>query len=292
MQIIKFTKKLIVLCLVIAMGVGVGYFSVFTLDETEKAAAFEFGKPKRNYLEAGIHTKFPWETLVRVNGRWMMYDSKTMEIITRDKKTLAIDDCSLWRITDPIVFLQTVQTIDGAQHTLDEIIYSILRAELGKNKLKEVVKEKRSEILALVTKKSAEALTEYGITTTMVRLNKVDLPDENKEAVYKRMIAERGRQAEKYRSEGNEEATKITSGSDLKCKKILADAKMEAKGIKGAAEAEVTKIWNDSFGSNLEFFKLYLALDTAKKSMGPDSGTVKKFILTGDELHLAPLFQK
>ena len=157
--------------------------------------------------------------------------------MTKDKKNLVLDNYAKWRISDPLKFLQTVGAENGASSRLDDIIYSELRVELGKYDLIEIVASHREQIMEKVTENSNTKALEYGIKVIDVRIKRADLPQENEKAVFERMRAERKRQANKYRSEGAEEALKITAQTDKEKVIILAEAYEKSEKIKGDCRA-------------------------------------------------------
>jgi membrane protease subunit HflC len=240
----------------------------FTVDETEVVLVTELGKFKRSIEEPGLHWKLPFIQQLRVyDSRLLNYDATPAEILTRDKKNLVIDNYARWRIADPLVFYQRVGTIQGAQSRLDDIIFSELREELAKDTQSDIIDAHRQEIMAAVTKKSAEKAKEYGIDLPDVRIKRADLPREVEESVYARMASERARIAKRYRSEGAEEAAKIRAETDKQRAIILAEANREAEETRGKAEAEAVTIYAAAYQQDPEFYTFLRTLDTYRASL-------------------------
>ena len=170
-----------------------------------------------------------------------------------------------WKIVDPLQFLKTVQAIPTAKSRMDDIVYSELRRELGTHDMVEIITENREEIMDVVTKASNEATLSYGISVIDVRIRRVDLPSENEESIYARMEAERKRQANKFRSEGSEEAQKIRAATDRDKTIILADAYKEAEKIRGEGDAKAVQVYAKSYSADPKFYEFVRTLDAYKK---------------------------
>ena len=194
----------------------IGLTTIFIVDETEQVVILQFGKPVRTITEPGINFKvpFPIQEKIIFDDRLLEYDSPPEEILSQDKKTLIVDNYIRWKIVDPLQFLKTVQAIPTALSRMDDIVYSELRQELGTHDMVEIITENREQLMEEVTQASNEATMEYVISVVDVRIRRVELPAENEESIFARMDAERKRQANKYRSEGEEEAQKIRAATD------------------------------------------------------------------------------
>ena len=244
-----------------------GLTTVFIVDETEQVVILAFGKPVRTITEPGINMKvpFPLQEKIRFDDRLLEYDSPPEEILSKDKKTLIVDNYVRWRIVDPLQFLKTVQAIPTALSRMDDIVYSELRRELGTHDMVEIITENREKLMEIVTFNSNKATLDYGIEVLDVRIRRVDLPAENEESIYARMEAERNRQANKFRSEGEEEAQKIRASTDRDKTIILADAYKEAEGIRGEGDAKAVEIYANAYSADPKFYEFVRTLDTYKK---------------------------
>ncbi len=244
-----------------------GLTTVFIVDETEQVVILAFGKPVRTITEPGINMKvpFPLQEKIKFDDRLLEYDSPPEEILSKDKKTLIVDNYVRWRIVDALQFLKTVQAIPTALSRMDDIVYSELRRELGTHDMVEIITENREKLMEIVTFNSNKATLDYGIEVLDVRIRRVDLPAENEESIYARMEAERNRQANKFRSEGEEEAQKIRASTDRDKTIILADAYKEAEGIRGEGDAKAVEVYANAYSADPKFYEFVRTLDTYKK---------------------------
>jgi membrane protease subunit HflC len=244
----------------------VGLSTVFTVDETRQVVILQFGEPVRIIKTPGLYFKLPAPLQVaqRFDDRLLEYDVAPEEILSKDKKSLIVDNYVRWRIVDPLLFLQTVQTEPIAKTRIDDIVYSELRRELGTHNMSEIITESREIIMEKVTRESAIATKPYGIEVVDVRLKRVDLPQNNEQSIYRRMQAERIRQANKFRSEGEEESQKIKASTDKDKTIILATAYKEAEEVKGEGEAKAVDIHARAFSKDPDFYEFYRTLETYK----------------------------
>ena len=241
--------------------------TVFTVDETRQVVILQFGEPVRIIKTPGLHFKLPAPVQVaqQFDDRLLEYDVPPEEILSQDKKSLIVDNYVRWRIIDTLLFLQTVQTEPIEKTRIDDIVYSELRRELGTHDMSEIITENREIIMKKVTKESAIATKPYGIEVVDVRLKRVDLPQNNEESIYRRMQAERIRQANKFRSEGEEESQKIKASTDKDKTIILANAYKEAEEVKGEGEAKAVDIYARAFSKDPDFYEFYRTLEAYKK---------------------------
>ena len=244
----------------------VGLSTVFTVDETRQVVILQFGEPVRIIKTPGLYFKLPppLQIAQRFDDRLLEYDVPPEEILSKDKKSLIVDNYVRWRIIDPLLFLQTVQTEPIAKTRIDDIVYSELRRELGTHNMSEIITESRELIMEKVTRESATATKPYGIEVVDVRLKRVDLPQNNEQSIYRRMQAERIRQANKFRSEGEEESQKIKASTDKDKTIILATAYKEAEEVKGEGEAKAVDIYARAFSKDPDFYEFYRTLETYK----------------------------
>ena len=265
----------------IAAVVGI-YLSAYTIDEKEQAIVLEFGRPVGEVVtDAGLHFKFPWRQLVKLEKRILEYDAEPKAILSLDKKRLEVDNYGRWRILDPLTFYKAVRTINGGLSRIDPIVYSELRVELGKHNLTEIVDKRREKIMEIVTLKAQEKLKEYGIDMIDVRIKRADLSQENEKAVFDRMIAERERQAKQYRSEGEEEALKIRAETDKEKTIILAESYKQSQEIRGEGDAKAVEIYADAFKSDPNFYEFTRTLETYQKVI---DGKTTLILSTNSEL--------
>lgn len=270
----KYSIGILVLAALFALS------TMIIVDETEQIVILQFGKPVRTIKDPGLNWKLPvpFQTSNSFEKRLLEYDVPPEEILSKDKKSLIIDNYVRWRIVDPLLFLQTVKAVPTAKTRLDDIVYSELRQELGTHDMVEIITETRELIMEKVTKASNEETSKYGIEVIDVRIRRVDLPRENEASIYARMEAERKRQANKFRSEGEEEAQKIRAATDRDKTVILAEAYKKSQLIRGEGEAKALDIYAASYSKDSEFFEFTRTLETYEKVI--DNKTT--LVLPGD----------
>jgi len=258
-------KKVTSIVLLVVIVIGINMI-LFTVDETQLVIITQLGKYIKTVDEPGLHFKIPlMQTVHYFDKRWLEYDAAPAEILTRDKKTLVVDNYARFRIVEPLKFYQTVRDEAGAQARLDDVIYSELREELARHDFSEIIDLRREAIMDTVAKRSDEKAAQYGIKIVDVRIKRADLAEEVKASVYGRMRAERERIAKKYRSEGREEATKIRAETDKQKVFILAEAYRKAQEIKGEGDARAIKIYARAFKKDTEFYSFVRTLEAYKK---------------------------
>ena len=257
----KFSIGILVLVALFALS------TMIMVDETEQIVILQFGKPVRTIKDPGLNWKFPapFQTSNSFEKRLLEYDVPPEEILSKDKKSLIIDNYVRWRIVDPLLFLQTVRAVPTAKTRLDDIVYSELRQELGTHDMVEIITETRELIMEKVTKASNEETSKYGIEVIDVRIRRVDLPRENEASIYARMEAERKRQANKFRSEGEEEAQKIRAATDRDKTVILAEAYKKSQLIRGEGEAKALDIYAASYSKDSDFYEFTRTLEIYEK---------------------------
>ena len=256
----------------LALVIALASMSMFTVHITQSAVLLELQKPKEIITEPGLYFKIPFIQKVRYFSKQLLdNDSPPAEVITRDKKNLLIDNFSLWRITNPLKFLETVRSINGARARLDDIVYSELRVEIGTHDLHAAVTESREEIMAKVTRESSVKATEYGIELVDVRVKRIDLPPEIANSIFNRMRTERERIAKEYRSEGNEESTKIRAQTDKEKTILIAEAYKEEQTVRGEGDAKAIKVYADALQKDPKFYSFIRSMEAYKNSLKTDT---------------------
>lgn len=248
------------------------YMSMFTVHMTQSAILLQLGKPVKTITEPGLHLKIPFLQQVKYFSNQLLdLDSAPAELITKDKKNLLIDNFSMWRIVDPLRFLETVRDERGAKSRLDDIIYSELRVEMGTHNLTDIVTNTRGEIMEKVTKESAKKAEEYGISLIDVRIKRADLPPEIANSIFNRMRTERERIAREYRSEGKEEATKIRAETDKEKVILMANAYEKEQILRGEGDGISTKIYAEAFQKDPSFYSFIRSMQAYKSSLKSDT---------------------
>ena len=246
--------------------------SMFTVHMTQNAVVLELSKPKEIITESGLYFKLPFVQKVRYFSKQLLdNDSSPTEVITKDKKNLLVDNFTMFRIVDPLKFLETVRGERGARARLDDIVYSELRVEIGTHDLHDVVTETRNAIMAKVTEEANIKAAEYGIEVVEVRIKRTDLPPEVANSIFNRMRTERERIAMEYRSEGKEEATKIRAETDKEKTILVAQAYKEEQIVRGEGDARATKIYADAYSKDQKFYTFMRSMEAYKNSLKTDT---------------------
>lgn len=240
--------------------------TVFTIGEREQGLIIQLGNPKRILKEPGLYFKLPVvQNLVRFDKRVLTTDAQTAEYLTLDKKRVLVDHVSRWRIQEPLEFYRTVRDEERAMARLDDLISARLRQETAKHNFLDFVREKREEIMEIVTKDTKETAKSFGIEVLDVRIKGLDLPKEVQASVFARMRAERERIAKRYRAEGDERAREIRAGADREREIILATAYEISQKLSGEGDALAAAIYAQAFGQDSEFYAFTRRLQTYEK---------------------------
>lgn len=272
----KYVKLTIALTAIFAVFV-ILIANVFIVKENEYRVVRQFGEIKRIIENPGINMKIPFIQSVMVLPKSQMtYNVSEAEINTKDKKRIIIDNYAVWRITNPGEMIANARNIVNAEGRMEEYIYSVVRTELGQLDYVDVVNDENSSRGSLndrVTKRVNELLAEgnFGIEVVDVRMKRIDLPEENEQSIYTRMISERQSTAQKYLSEGDADKRRIEAETDREVRQMLATAEKEAALIHAEGEGEAAKIYNDAFSKDPEFYELYRTLQSYSKTIGEDT---------------------
>jgi len=287
------TQQKKVLVAAIAGGLLLVYLTFYSTRETEFALITQFGRPVRTVVNAGLHVKWPFQSILRFDRRLRVYNPRPAEFLTRDKKNLVIENYVAWRIEDPDLFVKSVGDTASAEMRLHDIIWSGLSAALGTLDLESLVSASEDKVQAaamldmLTTHADLKALEQYGIRVVDVRIKRLNLPEQNKQSVFARMRAERGRIAMQYRAEGEEQALVIRANADREKEAILSAAYKDAETIRGEGDAQATRIYGEAYSKNPHFYKLVRTLESYKKVLD-DKTTI---ILNSDSALLKVLTQ-
>ncbi|WP_449621162.1 protease modulator HflC [Robertmurraya sp. Marseille-Q9965] len=253
------------------------FTNLFVVKEGEYKVIRQFGEVVRIDDTPGITYKIPFiQTVTTLPKYQMTYDVKEAEINTKDKKRVLIDNYAIWRIEDPKKMISNARTVVNVETRMQEFIYSVVRAELGQLNYDEIINDKKSSRGSLndqITDKVNELLANdnYGIVVTDVRIKRTDLPAENEQSVFTRMISERQSTAQDYLSQGDARKNTIEAETDKKVKEMLAKASAEAEIIRAQGEAEAAKIYNGAFSKDPEFYSLFRTLESYKKTINDET---------------------
>ena len=259
----------------IAVVIVLTLSAAFIVDQREQVLVLQFGDPKRVIREPGLNFKIPFiQQVVRFDKRLLDYDNAPDEVIAADQKRLVVDAFARYHIIDPLKFYQTVGSEALLRPRLGSAINSTLRQVLGTAPLQQVVSEKRGSLMLDIRNiVRREALT-FGIQVEDVRIKRADLPDENSEAIYRRMQTERQQEAAELRAKGAEEAQKIRAEANRQKVVIVAEAERDSQILRGDGEGEMNRIFAEAFGRDPEFFSFYRSMQAYEAALGADDTTM------------------
>ncbi|MDH5301858.1 MAG: protease modulator HflC [Gammaproteobacteria bacterium] len=253
--------------ILVVVGV-IASFSMFTVDEREKAIMFRLGEIVQTEFEPGLHFKLPIVNNVRkFDSRILTLDSAPEEYLTSEKKNVNVDSFVKWRIVNASAFYKTMGGDERRAGTrIEQIIKDGLRNEVGKRTIQEAVSGERGQIMNNIQINGNRQVKDFGIEIVDVRIKRIDLPKGVSESVYRRMEAERAQVAKDFRSRGAEESERIRADSDRQREIIVAEAYRDAEQIRGQGDAKATKIFAMAHNKDPEFYAFYRSLDAYRAS--------------------------
>ena len=281
---------------------------VMIVNEYDQVVLTEFGQPVGEArTEAGLYFVMPWYQRHTFSKRLLRWDGERSQIPTKDKRFIHVDTTARWQIIDPLKFLQSVRNYSGAQTRLDDVIDSEVRRTISENDLIEAVRTD-SELKRLpgeatkttsdlrisfgrtvlqdriVTRARAQTRKEFGIDLIDIRIKRINYIEEVQVSIYNRMIAERKKVAEQYRSVGKGMAAQIRGRMEKELKKIRSTAYRAAREIEGEADAEATRIYAEAYSQDAEFYAFLQTLETYDAALGRKrkKGTGTTLLMTTD----------
>ena len=299
---------LISLIVIVVLAVPLALSTFYAVYEGEQVVITEFGRPVgQPIVTAGLKVKTPFiQQIHRFEKRILEWDGSPNQIPTKDKKFIWLDTTARWRIKDALKFYQALGTEQFAQSRLDDVIDSAARDLVTAQLLIEVVRDSnrvlsldtevleedegqtgepleeiqigRDQITQMILEKVQETVPQFGIELVDVRVKRINYVDEVRQKVFDRMISERQRISEKYKSEGAGEAADIMGQKQKELERIQSEAYKEAEQIKGGADAQAIQIYAEAHGQDPEFFAFIQTLETYRQTTGAST----KLILTTD----------
>ena len=274
MKTIKKTLLVIILFAALILGTS----SIVVTYENEYSLIRQFGKIDHVVSEAGISFKIPFlQSVDKLPKQTLLYDLPASDVITSDKKTMICDSYILWHITDPQKFAQTLNSsVSNAENRLDTIVYNSTKNVISSIPQDDVISGRDGELSAAIMANIGTSLEQYGIELLSFETKQLDLPSDNKAAVYERMISERDNIAATYTAEGNSEAQIIRNSTDMEITVMLSEAEKEAEILVAEGEAEYMRILADAYNdpSKTEFYSFVRSLDALKASLKGNNKTV------------------
>lgn len=272
------TVKNIILIAFIFILLIIGGSSIVVTQENEYTLIRQFGKVDHVVSDAGISFRIPFiQTVDKLPKQTLLYDLSASDVITGDKKTMITDSYILWHITDPLKFAQTLNSsITNAEGRLDTIVYNATKNIISSMSQEDVISGRDGELSAAVMTSIGNSLEQYGIELLAFETKHLDLPGDNKAAVYERMISERDNIAATYTAEGNSEAQIIRNTTDREVTVMISEAEKQAEILIAEGEAEYMRILSEAYAdpSRTEFYSFVRSLDAIKITMTGDNKTL------------------
>ena len=267
--------------LVLLIALVVAYSTFFTVYQTRQALVVRLGQPVRVITEPGLNAKIPFiDAVIYIDKRILAIESPAQEVIASSQdrsdaaipraaqagERLVVDAFARYRITDPLKFYQTVGP-DGASSQLSILLNSALRRVLGAATLADAVRNRREALMMQMREQLDRDAQPFGIEIVDVRIRRVDLPEQNSQAVYQRMQTERQREAAEFRAQGSQKSQEIRARADRDVTVLLAEATSQAENIRGQGDAERNRIFADAYGKDTDFFSFYRTMQAYERSM-------------------------
>jgi membrane protease subunit HflC len=285
----SFLKVLIIALVVIAIMVLSSGF--YVVHQNEYVTVRRFGKIIAIEKEPGLHFKVPVvDDTQSISAKVVLYDIPASDVITKDKKSMITDTYVLWKVSDPRKYVQTLNAIEArAEERIEASVYNATKNAISSMTQDEVIESRGDVLTGLITNDANSDMDGYGIQIVKAEIKALDLPDDNRTAVYERMISERNNIAASYTADGESEAKKIRTKTDNEIVVSVSEAEAEAEKIIAEGEAEYMKILSGIYNTTerAELYTFVRALDAAKKSMKGE----KTLILSADS-PLAEIFNK
>jgi membrane protease subunit HflC len=251
----------VVTLILLLLVVIVGYSSIFTVSQTEQALVVRLGRPVDVVSEPGLNFKAPFiDTVISIDKRILDLENPSQEVIASDQKRLVVDAFARYRIKNPLRFYQSIGSIQAANIQLTTLLNAALRRVLGEVTFINVVRDERETLMTRIRDQLDREADQYGIEVVDVRIRRADLPEQNSQAVYKRMQTEREREAQEFRAQGGQKAQEIRSKADREATVIVAEANSTAEQTRGAGDAERNRLFAEAYGRDPDFFAFYRSM--------------------------------
>lgn len=270
------SKAGIIIAVLIAWFIITG--SLYTVHPNQYAAIRQFGRIVKIESSPGLKAKLPFVQNVQIiSAATKLYDVPLSDVITRDKKSMIADNYVLWKVVDPTSYIRTLDAIDArAEERIEAAVYNALKNVISSLTQDEVIEARGEKLTQLLTAEANSDIGDYGIEILTAEIKALDLPDDNKSAVYDRMISECQNIAASYTAQGEAEAQKIRNETDKNVTVMVADANKNAEILVAEGEAEYMKILQEAYNTSekADFYNFIRSLDALKASLKGDNKTI------------------
>ncbi|SCY41850.1 membrane protease subunit HflC [Lachnospiraceae bacterium XBB2008] len=267
----KIGKVSIILILVVAALI-IFSSATYSVSTNQAAIIVRLGRIQRIEANTGLHLRTPFvEDVIKIYTGDYLYDIPTSDVITSDKKSMIADDYVIWSVTDPAKYYQTLGAVKGrAEERIEAAVYNATKNTISSMTQDAIIAARGNELTRMITNESNSDISQYGIVIKLAEIKALDLPDDNKEAVYERMISERNNIAAGYTAQGQADAQKIRNDTDRQVSIITANAQKEAAKLEAEGEAEYMRILSDAYRDEekAEFYSYLRSLDSLDALVG------------------------
>lgn len=272
----KNTGKVVIAIVALALLILVGN-TAFIVKENQYGLVKQFGKIERVLDNPGIYFKLPViQEVDYVSKELLLYDIAKSDVITKDKKSMIVDSFVLWRVTDPKTFAQTLNSsAANAEGRIDVSVYNAIKSVISSMTQSDIIAARGQELKNYIMG-NVNQINQYGIEITSIEIKLLDLPEDNKDAVFERMISERENIAATYTAEGNAEAQVIRNTTDKEAALLISEAQKDAEILKAEGEAEYMRIMSEAYNDEdkADFYSFTRSLDALKNSITGDDKTI------------------
>jgi membrane protease subunit HflC len=267
--------------LVVVLAIVIfGYASIFTVRQTEQVLVVRLGDPVRVVTDPGLNFKAPFiDTVISIDKRILDLENPAQEVIASDQKRLVVDAFARYRIKNALRFYQSIGSIQAANIQLTTLLNAALRRVLGEVTFIQVVRDEREGLMTRIREQLDREADGYGIQVVDVRIRRADLPEQNSQAVYKRMQTEREREAAEFRAQGGQKAQEIRSRADREATVIIAESNAKAEQVRGEGDAERNRLFAEAYGKDADFFAFYRSMGAYEIGL---KGNDTRFLLKPD----------
>lgn len=265
--------------IVLALAAGalvllLGSMSTFTIAEYEQGIVVQFGDPRRVVTEPGLRLKWPWQNVIYYEKRILQVDGQPEQVTAADQKRLVVDAFALYRILDPLRFKNAAQSVENFEPLMLQALTATLRENIGRVPLVDVVSGERQALMGEIREAMVRATAQFGVDVVDVRIKRTDLPQENSEAIYRRMQTEREREASEIRAQGEEQALRIRAEADRTRTVLISQARRESEILRGEGDGEAVRIFAEAFGKDVRFFTFYRTMQAYREALNAEDTTL------------------
>jgi len=268
----------------VLLALAVAYGTLFTVYQTRQAIVVRLGQPVDVITKPGLNYKIPLiDSVIYIDNRILDVESPAQPVIASDQKLLMVDAFARYKITKPLVFYQSVGTIEGGNARLLTLLNSALRRVVGEVTLMQVVRDQREQLMLKMRDQLETEVQAFGITIVDVRIRRADLPEQNSQAIYERMKTERQQEAAQARAEGSQKAQEIRAKADRDVTVLLANALSTAEQVRGEGDGTRNRIFAEAYGQDVDFFAFYRTMQAYEEGLRKgDKGGDTRMLLRPD----------